>query len=245
MFPGAIEASPAPPAAYDSSMPSGHSNGRAGPAADRSASRTVYPDSVERLIVEFARLPGVGRRSAERLAFWVLKSPREDALALADAVAAVKRSIRHCSVCFNLTEADPCGICADPRRDRSLVLVVEQPKDLLALEQTAMHRGVYHVLLGRLSPLEGVGEADLTIAALLDRVENPALNSGAERVHEVILGLNPNLEGDGTALHLAALLRSRGVRVSRLARGLPTGGQLEYASKAVLADAIAGRQPMA
>ena len=226
-------------------MTAGPSNGRAAgrAPADRPA-RSPYPDSVERLITQFARLPGIGRRSAERLAFWVLKSPSDDAAALADAIAGVKRSIRHCSICFNLTEADPCSICADPRRDRSLVLVVEQPKDLLALEQTAMHRGVYHVLLGRLSPLEGIDEDDLTIAPLLARADNPSRNSVAQPVKEVILGLNPNLEGDGTALHLAELLHARNLRVTRLARGLPTGGQLEYASKAVLADAIAGRQPM-
>ena len=226
-------------------MPRGDSNGRAnGATRERASGRSPYPESVERLITMFSRLPGVGRRSAERLAFWVLKSPAEDADALASAIAGVKRSIRHCSVCFNLTEADPCAVCSDARRERGLILVVEQPKDLLALEQTAMHRGVYHVLLGRLSPLDGVGEDDLTIAALLERIDHPQRNSGGETVREVVLGLNPNFEGDGTALHLADLLKRRGVRVTRLARGLPSGGTLEYASKAVLADAIAGRQPM-
>lgn len=204
----------------------------------------AYPDSVERLITEFGRLPGVGRRSAERLAFWVLKAAREDAMKLADAIAEVKRSVRHCSICFNLAEHDPCPICSDPRRDRSLVLVVEQPKDLIALEQTAMHRGVYHVLLGRVSPLEGVSPADLTIDALLGRVRDPSRNCGGEPIKEVVLGLNPNLEGDGTALHIAEEARTLGARVSRLARGLPAGSQLEFASKAVLAEAIAGRQRM-
>lgn len=204
----------------------------------------AYPESVERLIAEFGRLPGVGRRSAERLAFWVLKATREDAMRLADAIAEVKRSVRHCSICFNLAEHDPCPICADPRRDRSLVLVVEQPKDLIALEQTAMHRGVYHVLLGRVSPLEGVAPGDLTIGALLDRVRDASHNCGGEPVREVVLGLNPNLEGDGTALHIAEEARKLGARVSRLARGLPAGSQLEFASKAVLAEAIAGRQSM-
>ena len=212
------------------------------PAPQRGS--TAYPDSVERLITEFGRLPGVGRRSAERLAFWVLKAAREDAMKLADAIAEVKRSVRHCSICFNLAEHDPCPICSDPRRDRSLVLVVEQPKDLIALEQTAMHRGVYHVLLGRVSPLEGVSPADLTIDALLDRVRDPSRNCGGEPIKEVVLGLNPNLEGDGTALHIAEEARKLGARVSRLARGLPAGSQLEFASKAVLAEAIAGRQRM-
>lgn len=204
----------------------------------------AYPRSVDRLVASLAKLPGVGRRSAERLAFWVLKAKEDEALALADAIADVKRNVRHCSVCFNLTEADPCPVCADTRRDASTVLVVEQPKDLIALEQTAMHRGVYHVLLGRLSPLEGVGPDDLTIRDLLARIDHPSQNARAVPVQEVILGLNPNLEGDGTALYLAEQLRARGVRVSRLARGLPSGGQLEFASKAVLADAIAGRQRM-
>lgn len=214
------------------------------PAAPPARASGAYPESVERLIAEFGRLPGGGRRSAERLAFWVLKAAREDAMRLADAIAEVKRSVRHCSTCFNLAEHDPCPICADPRRDRSLVLVVEQPKDLIALEQTAMHRGVYHVLLGRVSPLEGVSPADLTIDALLERVRDPARNCAGEPVREVVLGLNPNLEGDGTALHIAEEVRRLGARVSRLARGLPAGSQLEFASKAVLAEAIAGRQRM-
>jgi recombination protein RecR len=203
-----------------------------------------YPGSVHRLIDLFAKLPGVGRRSAERLAFWVLRAEDDEAAALAEAISDVKRSVRPCSICANLTEADPCPICSDPRRDRGAVLVVEQPKDLIALEQTAMFRGVYHVLLGRLSPLDGVGPEDLTIAGLLARIDDPSRNAGGEQVREVILGLNPTLEGDGTALHLADEFRRRGVPVSRLARGLPAGAQLEYASKAVLADAIAGRQPM-
>lgn len=203
-----------------------------------------YPEPVERLVNAFARLPGVGKRSAERLAFWVLTAPAEEALELARAVEAVKQDVRHCSVCFNLTDADPCAICADARRDRGLVLVVEQPRDLIALEQTSLHRGVYHVLLGRLSPLEGVGPEELTIVRLFARVEDASKNSGGEPVREVVLGLNPTLEGDGTALYLSEELSKRGVAVTRLARGLPAGGTLEHASKAVLADALAGRQPV-
>lgn len=202
--------------------------------------RPAYPEPVDRLIEEFARLPGIGRRSAERLAFHVLKSDEETTLRLAKALTDVKRSVRSCSRCFNLTDDDPCPICRDRDRDQRLILVVEQPKDVIALEQTGMHTGVYHVLMGHLSPLEGIGPGDLTIASLLSRVD--ALRKGGEV--EVILGLNPTLEGDGTALHLAEELRKRSVRVTRLARGLPTGGQLEYANKAVLADAIACRQRM-
>jgi recombination protein RecR len=206
--------------------------------------RHIYPGAVERLITEFARLPGIGRRTAERLAFHILKSDAPRALALAKAVQDVKETVRHCSVCFNLTDSDPCPICGDSGRDRSLVLVVEQPKDLIALEQTGMYRGIYHVLMGHISPLEGVGPDDLTVKDLFWRVDQIERNPGGVPVREVVLGLNPTLEGDGTALYLADQLRSRGVRVSRLARGLPTGGQLEYANKAVLADAIQGRQAM-
>ncbi len=203
-----------------------------------------YPEPVERLVAAFAKLPGVGRRSAERLAFWVLTAAPDEALELARAVEAVKKDVRHCSVCFNLTDADPCAICSDTRRDRGVVLVIEQPRDLIALEQTGLHRGVYHVLLGRLSPLEGIGPEELTVGRLLGRVEDPSKNSGGEPVREVVLGLNPTLEGDGTALFLSEELSRRGVSVTRLARGLPAGGTLEQASKAVLADALAGRQPV-
>lgn len=197
---------------------------------------------MDRLIEALSKLPGIGRRSAERLAFHVLKSSAEEAMQLSEAVADVKQKIRPCGVCFSLCEGEECGICADGRRDRSLVLVVEQPKDLLALEQTGMYRGVYHVLMGRISPLDGVGPGDLTTERLMERVRQAEANCGSVRVEEVVLGLNPTLEGDGTALYLSQQLEAAGVRVTRLARGLPTGGQLEYASKAVLADAIQGRQ---
>jgi recombination protein RecR len=206
--------------------------------------RSAYPESVVRLIEEFSKLPGIGRRSAERLAFHVLKSTREEAKRLSVAIDDVKRLVKHCAVCWNLTDESPCRICGDPRRDASTILVVEQPKDLIALEQTGMFRGVYHVLLGRLDPLDGVGAESLTVAALLDRIDEPARNAQGTAVAEVILGLNPDMEGDGTALHLADLVAKRGVRVSRLARGLPTGSQIEFASRAMLADAIAERKSM-
>lgn len=202
----------------------------------------AYPKAVDRLIAEFALLPGIGRRSAERLAFHVLKAREDEAMGLARAIEAVKKSVRHCRVCWNLADADLCEVCADESRDRATVLVVEQPKDLIALEQTGMYRGLYHVLMGRLSPLEGVGPGELTIASLVERVADPARNVGAVPVAEVILGLNPTVEGDGTALYLADQLRNSRVRVTRLARGLPTGSHLEFANKAVLADAIQGRQ---
>lgn len=205
-------------------------------------SNQAYPEPVERLIDEFAKLPGVGRRSAERMAFHILKQEREEAMRLSQAIADVKQNVKHCSICFNLTDADPCRICADPRRDAVTVLVVEQPRDLISLEQTGMYRGMYHVLTGRLDPLSGIEPHHLTIAQLFDRVEHPQANPRQTKIEEVILGLNPNLEGDSTALYLSDELNKRGIKVSRLARGLPSGSQLEYASRAVLADAIVGRQ---
>lgn len=204
----------------------------------------AYPAPVRQLLDELARLPGIGRRSAERLALHVLKSDAANAMSLADAIARVKTEVGQCPICFNFTEGGACAVCRDERRDRGTVLVVEQPRDLIALEQTGMYRGLYHVLLGRISPLEGVSEKDLTIGALLSRIDEPSGNAGGERITEVILGLNPTLEGDGTALYLHQVIAKRGVKVSRLARGLPTGSQLEYANKAVLADAIMGRHAM-
>lgn len=214
---------------------------------------SAYPEPVRVLIDELAKLPGIGRRSAERLAFHVLKSEAADAERLAGAVLEVKRSVRHCRSCFNLGDSDRCSICSDPKRDRARILVVEQPKDLIALEQTGMYKGLYHVLMGRISPLDHVGPGDLTVAALFDRIDHPERHTpegvevspgGLVKVTEVVLGLNPTIEGDGTALYLADRLKRKGVRVSRLARGLPTGGSLEFANKAVLADAISGRQEM-
>lgn len=224
-------------------------NGPKSAAAARAQRQAAYPAVVVRLIDELARLPGIGRRSAERLAFHLLKVPPEDALSLSSAIADARQKVRPCRVCSNLADIGPdaehtlCVVCADPRRDRATVMVVEQPRDLIALEQTGMFRGVYHVLMGRVSPLEGVGPADLTTAELLARIDDPGANLGTP-VKEVVLALNPTLEGDGTALFLAAELARRGVQLTRLARGLPAGSQLEYANKAVLADAIEGRRPV-
>ncbi|MFZ9689061.1 MAG: recombination mediator RecR [Phycisphaerales bacterium] len=201
-----------------------------------------YPDSVNRLVAEFARLPGIGRRTAERLAFWVLKADADEALGLAKAIEEVKRRVRHCSTCWNLADDDPCTMCADPQRDHSMVLVVEQPKDLISLESTGRHRGAYHVLMGRLDPLDGVGPDALTINDLVARVRDPARNALGIPVREVILGLNPDLEGDSTGLYVAQALEGTGVAVSRLARGLPSGSHIEFANRAALADAISHRQ---
>jgi recombination protein RecR len=209
----------------------------------------IYTESLRRLMDMLARLPGVGSRSAERMAFHLLKNSREDALALADAIRAVKEQVRHCSVCFNLTEADPCAICADATRDHGVMCVVEQPKDLLQLESTGIYRGVYHVLLGRLAALENIHPADLTIPQLLERVkprEDGAPTPppvGPSPVREVILATNPNMEGDGTALYLQQELTrvAPNVAITRLARGLPAGAQIEYSNKAILSDALTGR----
>ncbi len=223
----------------------GSADAMAGSPGGSSGSRNPYPASVNRLIDALAALPGIGRRSAERLAFYLLKSEASVAQSLASAIERAKSSVRHCSICFNLTDDEPCPICRDERRDRGCVLVVEQPKDLIALELTGMYKGVYHVLMGHLSPLDGVGPDALTIARLMERVKDAATNSGSVAIREIVLGLNPTIEGDGTGLYLSDEVRRMSggkVKMSRLARGLPSGGQLEYANKAVLADAIQGRQ---
>jgi recombination protein RecR len=200
---------------------------------------TSYTQSIQNLINELASLPGIGLRSAERIAFHLLKSRAEDAMKLADAIRDVKTRIKHCSVCYNLTEQDPCSICTNASRDQGLVCVVEQPKDLLALESTGLYNGVYHVLLGRISPLEGIEPGDVTVEPLMER-----LASGT--IREVVMGTNPNMEGDGTALHIQNLIAQRfpNVQITRLARGLPAGSNIEYANRNILADAIAGRQRM-
>jgi recombination protein RecR len=164
----------------------------------------------------------------------MLKAPQQQVMELSEAIASLKTHLRYCSVCYNLTDQDLCSICQDPRRDHSQIIVVEQPKDLMALEETGLVRGVYHVLMGQLSPLEGVEPSHLTIDALLDRVRKG-------QITEVVLATSPTLEGDGTSLYIYNQLQSLGVKVTRLARGLPSGGQLEYATRAMLADALTGR----
>jgi len=225
--------------------PGGGAPGRAAAAEGRlteARRASGYPRAVDRLIGELARLPGIGRRSAERLAFHILKADEQSGLALAAAISDVKKTVGHCPVCWNLSDGGRCEICSDGKRDHSTVLVVEEPRDLIALEQSSMFKGGYHVLMGRLSPLDGIGPTELTIDGLEKRIADPALNAAGLKVREVILGLNPTLEGDGTSLHLAEVLKGKGVKVTRLARGLPTGSSLEYVNKAVLADAIVCRQ---
>jgi recombination protein RecR len=198
-----------------------------------------YTQSIQTLMTELAGLPGVGTRSAERIAFHLLKQRPEDAMRLADAIRDVKTRIKHCTICFNLTEQDPCDICANAARDHSVVCVVEQPKDLLALESTGLYRGVYHVLLGRIAPLEGVDPNDVMVDALISRLAQGT-------IREVIMGTNPNIEGDGTALHIQQQIAERfpNIQITRLARGLPAGSNIEYANRNILSDAINGRQRM-
>ena len=191
-------------------------------------------ESLERLIGELKKLPGIGARSAERLAFHLLRATSEEAQCLADAIMSLKNKVRHCSQCYNLTEDALCQICADPTREHARIWVVEQPKDLMALEATGLVGGVYHVLMGHIAPLEGVGAGDLTIEQLAERVK-----SGS--IEEVVLATNPTIEGDGTALYLETILEPLGVKTTRLARGLAVGSPLEYATTAMLEAAIRGR----
>jgi recombination protein RecR len=195
----------------------------------------LLSESVVKLVDEFAKLPGIGKKSAERLAYHVLRIHQSEAAALADAIRGVKENVRYCRNCYNLTEQEECEICRDPRRDRSQLCVVEQPRDLLALDQAGMYRGLYHVLLGRIAPLDGIGPEQLTVEALIERVR-------AGGFREVIMATNPTLEGDGTALYISSLLADLPIEVTRLARGITTGSVLEFANKEILADALAGRQ---
>jgi len=194
--------------------------------------------AIEELVAEFAKLPGIGRKTAQRLTYFLLKQPREESARLARAVAALGERVRACSRCGDLTEADPCAICTDPRRDATVVCVVEEASDVAAIERTGEYRGTYHVLGGRLSPLDGVGPDRLNIGTLLGRLAD---GSG---VREVIVATNPSVEGEATAHYLERTLRAQSpaVAVSRLARGLPVGGELEYADGETIAQAFAARR---
>jgi len=198
---------------------------------------SAYTESLNKLIEEFGRLPGIGPKTAERLAFYVLKAEAVDAMKLADAIADVKTKIGRCQRCWNLSEEDVCQICSDAGRDASMICVVEQPKDVISLEKTGACKWLYHVLGGHIAPLDGVEASDLTINQLVERVRTG-------QVQEIIMATNPNLEGDGTSLYISSLLRPLGVRITRLARGLPTGSAIEYASGKILTDAILGRQSL-
>lgn len=195
-----------------------------------------YGPAVENLIDQFQALPGIGRKSAERLAHYILQCSPDDALQLSRAIEQVKQTVRPCSVCFNLTDEETCSICSDSRRDPQVVCVVELPRDLLAVEAAGVFGGRYHVLQGRISPLEGVGPEQLTVDALIRRVKDTP-------VTEIVMATNPTLEGDGTALYLSNVLDGLPVKITRLARGIAAGSVLEFSNREVLADAMRGRQP--
>jgi recombination protein RecR len=190
-------------------------------------------EALQQLIEEFSRLPGIGRKSAQRLALYILKQPRDDVVRMAKTLVNVKDRIRYCSTCWNITDQDPCVICSAPKRERNLICVVEEPSDVLALEKTNEFKGLYHVLGGSLSPLDGIGPDALKVRELLARVSG--------EVTEVILAMNPNVEGEATTLYLTRLLKPLGVKVSRIARGIPVGGDLEFADEATLTRALEGR----
>jgi recombination protein RecR len=192
-------------------------------------------ESVYKLIQELNKLPGIGPKSAQRLAYYLLRAPEEQTKLLVDAILSIKQKTRLCSVCFNVTDADPCSICRSSQRDRTKICIVEQPQDILALEHTGIYKGLYHVLHGAISPTEGVGADDIRIKELMNRLQGGS-------VEEVILATNPTLEGEQTALYLNKLISPLGIRVTRLARGLPFGTELEYADDVTLTRAIEGRQ---
>ena len=196
-----------------------------------------FPEPVARLIEALQKLPGVGPKSAQRMTFFLLKRPADEVGELSAALTALKTRIVHCSRCFNVTEEDPCRICGDPARDARSLCVVEEPNDLLAVERTGEFKGRYHVLMGALSPLDGIGPEDIRVRELLHRLDG-------ESVDEVILATNPSVEGEATAIYLAKLLKPLGLRITRIARGLPVGGDLEYADEVTLSKALEGRKEM-
>lgn len=197
----------------------------------------MYPEPLARLIEELSKMPTVGPKTAQRLAFYILRMPPEDAARLSQAILDAKAQIRYCSNCFHITDVDPCAICRNPMRTRSIICVVEDPRDVLAMERTREYKGLYHVLHGAISPLDGVGPDDLKITELLNRVH------GGE-VGEVIVATNPRVEGEATAIYLAKILKPLGIKVTRIAHGLPVGGDLEYADEVTLAKALEGRREM-
>ncbi|WP_028552269.1 recombination mediator RecR [Paenibacillus sp. UNC451MF] len=196
-----------------------------------------YPEPLAKLIDAFSRLPGIGPKTAARLAFHVLRMKEDDCIDFAKALVNVKRNLHYCSVCCNITDTDPCRICQDKSRDRSVICVVQEPKDLVAMERTKEFNGYYHVLHGAISPMEGIGPDEIRIADLLKRLSD-------EQVQELILATNPNIEGEATAMYLSRLVRPFGLKVTRIAHGLPVGGDLEYADEVTLTKALEGRREL-
>jgi len=203
----------------------------------------LFTGPIQDLIEEFSKLPGIGPKSAQRVAFHLLKLPAEDARRLSEAIQVVKDKVRLCERCFNVSDQDLCGYCSDPRRDQSIICVVQEPPDIVALERTREYRGLYHVLQGAISPIEGITPEDLRIRELLFRLQTP-LDPQAAPVSEVIVATNPNTEGEATAMYLARLIGPSGIKVSRLASGLPVGGDLEYADEVTLGRALEGRRSL-
>jgi len=198
---------------------------------------TQLSESVLDVIEQFSKLPGIGRKSAERLTYHILRVNESEAIALADSIRNVRKNVRYCETCFNLAEGPSCRVCDDPKREQNLLCVVEQPRDLIALEQSGTFNGLYHVLLGRIAPLENIGPDQLTLDHLVDRVANG-------KFQEIILATNPTVEGDGTALYISNALSEFNVTLTKLARGITQGSILEFTNKEILADALSGRQPL-
>lgn len=196
-----------------------------------------YPEPVSKLIEGFMKLPGIGPKTAGRLAFFVLNMEEDDVLDLARALVNVKRNLLYCSECQNITDTDPCRICKDTARDRSVICVVQEPKDMIAMEKTKEFNGLYHILHGAISPMDGIGPEDIRVPDLLRRLEN-------EEVEELILATNPNIEGEATAMYISRLVKPFGIRVTRIAHGLPVGGDLEYADEVTLSKALEGRREL-
>ena len=194
-----------------------------------------YPEPIAKLIDSFSRLPGIGPKTAGRLAFYVLRMKEEDVLEFAKSLINVKRNLHYCTVCFNITDTDPCRICQDKTRDGSVICVVQEPKDVVAMERTKDFNGYYHVLHGAISPMEGIGPDEIRVAELLKRL-------GDDKVQEMILATNPNIEGEATAMYISRLVRNFGLKVTRIAHGLPVGGDLEYADEVTLSKALEGRR---
>ncbi len=196
-----------------------------------------YAKPLNKLINEFSRLPGIGQKTAQRLAFHILSMDDREAMALAEAISDAKKNMTYCSMCGNLTDKDPCGICGDERRDSSVICVVESPKDVVAMEKIREYRGYYHVLHGAISPMDGIGPDDINLKSLIERLHD-------ERVKELIIATNPTIEGEATAMYIARLIKPSGIRVSRIAHGIPVGGDLEYADEVTLLKAMEGRREL-
>jgi recombination protein RecR len=197
-----------------------------------------YPKPLAKLIAELSRLPGIGGKTAQRLAFHIISMTDEDAFSMADAITAAKKELVYCSVCGNLTDADPCAICADSSRDRSVICVVETPRDAQAIERMKEYKGLYHVLHGSISPMDGVGPDDINLRSLIVRLQ------GNDDVKEIIIATNPNIEGEATAMYAAGLIKPSGIKVTRIAHGVPVGGDLDYTDTETLSRAIAGRRDL-